>query len=217
MEEDNSVPEPKPAPKRFLRKGLVDLIIAGAALFVSAISLWVGVRTESANEQMVSASTWPYLQIIVSNADSTTKLDLQFQVQNTGVGPAKVESFEVFWKKRPYRSAIELLKACCSYKVVEATSLDAKNHTPVLTGPVQGIVLRAGDTQTFIQYPLGPDNLDIWKRLDTNREQMSYRICYCSVLNQCYLNDLHSERYIGGQLHPKELSSCPVPAVSYTK
>lgn len=209
--------EPDRTRKPLLSRGTIDLIIAGAALFVSAVSLWVGVRTENANEQLVSASTWPYLQLIISNAESTSKLDLQFQVQNTGVGPAKIESFEVFYKGRPYSSAIELLKACCGYKVVLATSADAKNHTPVLTGPVQGIVLRPGDTQTFIEYPLGPDNLDVWKRLDKNREQMSYRICYCSVLNQCYRNNLHSERYIGGQLHPEQVSACPVPAVAYTK
>jgi hypothetical protein len=209
--------QPKPREKPFFRKGTIDLIIALSALFVSAVSLWVGVRTENANEQLVSASTWPYLQVVVSNAESTTKLDLQFEVQNTGVGPAKIESFEVFWRGRPYRSAIDLLTACCGYKVVLATSPDAKNHTPVLTGTVQGIVLRAGDTEKFIEYPLGTDNLGVWSALDKNREQMSYRICYCSVLNQCYRNNLHSERYIGGQLHPEEVSSCPIPAVPYTK
>jgi hypothetical protein len=138
-------------------------------------------------------------------------------VANTGVGPAKIESFEVFWKGKPYRSAKELLPACCGYKIVLATSPEAKSHTPLLTGTVQGVVLRAGDTETFIHYRLGPENLDVWKKLDNAREQMTYRICYCSVLNQCYRSALRSEMYIRGQLHPEEVNSCPPPAVPYIK
>jgi hypothetical protein len=210
-------PAPQKSAKPLLRKSLLDLIIAGAALFVSAISLWVGVRTESANEQLVSASTWPFLQVKISNADMDAKLNLQFMVVNTGVGPAKIESFEVFWSGKPYRSAPELLAACCGYKPVLATSPDAKNHTPLLTGTVQGVVLRAGDTETFIHYPLNADNLSVWTKLNNAREQMTYRVCYCSVLNQCYRSELMSELYIRGQLHPEEVSSCPVPAVAYTK
>jgi hypothetical protein len=214
---ENEAPKPPEKPKRFFRKGLIDLIIAVSALFVSAVSLWVGVRTENANEQLVSASTWPFLQVQISNADANAHLDLQFMVVNTGVGPAKIESFEVFWKGKPYRSAKELLTACCGYKVVVATSPEAKNHTPLLTGTVQGVVLRAGENETFVHYPLGADNLDVWNKLDKAREQMTYRICYCSVLNRCYRSALFSEMYIRGQLHPEELNACPVPPVSYTK
>jgi hypothetical protein len=201
---------------RIFHKRVTDIVIAVAALFVSAVSLWVGVRTENANEQLVSASTWPFLQVQVSNADTNAKLDLQFQVVNTGVGPAKIESFEVFWKGKPYRSAKDLLTSCCGYKVILATSPDAKNHTSLLEGTVQGIVLRAGDTETFIHYPLGADNLDVWNKLDKARDQMSYRVCYCSVLNECWRSAVQSELYIPGQLHPERVKTCPVPAVAYT-
>lgn len=210
--------EQKPVARRLaLSRGTIDLIIAGAALFVSAVSLWVGVRTEGANEQMVSASTWPFLQVQISNADPDAKLDLQFMVINTGVGPAKIESFEVFWKGKPYESAVELLRACCGYKVVLATSPEAKNTTPLIVGTVQGIVMRPGDIETFIHYRMNPDDETVWKKLDSARSQMTYRICYCSVLNRCYRSYLQSELYIPGQLHPDEVSTCPAPAVAYTK
>lgn len=86
-----------------------------ATLFVSAVSLWVGVRTEIANEKLVAASTWPFLQILISNATPDAKLDLHFDVVNTGVGPAKIESFEMFWKGKPYRSGRQLLIDCCGF------------------------------------------------------------------------------------------------------
>ncbi|HEY1613775.1 MAG TPA: hypothetical protein VGF97_08805 [Rhizomicrobium sp.] len=204
--------------ERIFHKRGADIGIALAALFVSAVSLWVGVRTENANEQLVAASTWPFLQVQISNADEAdAKLDLQFQVVNTGVGPAKIESFEVFWKGRPFRSAIELLTRCCGYKFVKATSPDAKNHTPLTTGTVQGIVLRAGEPELFIHYRLGADNLAVWSALDKAREQMTYRICYCSVLDECWRSALRSELYFPGQLHPERVTTCPTPAVAYTK
>ena len=194
-----------------------DIALGVAALFVSAVSLWVAIRTEGSNEQLVAASTWPFLQVQVSNADPDAKLDLQFEVVNTGVGPAKIESFEVFWKDKPYTAGSKLLADCCGYRAVKSTSPEAKDHTPLAVGTVQGVVLRAGETEDFIHYRLGNDNLAVWNALDRAREQMRYRICYCSVLDQCWQSELQAELYFRGQLHPKEVKSCPVPAVAYTK
>ena len=192
-----------------------DTAMTVAALFVSAISLWVAIRTEDANEELVAASTWPFLQVQISNADPDAKLDLQFEVVNTGVGPAKIESFEVFWKDRPYRSGTGLLADCCGYREIKATSPEAKNHTPLIKGTVQGIVLRAGEAENFIRYKLGDDNLAVWNALDKARDQMSYRICYCSVLDQCWRSELRAELYFPGQLHPEPVKSCPMPKVAY--
>jgi hypothetical protein len=198
------------------RRHWSDTVVAVAALFVSAISLWIGIRTENANEQLVTASTWPFEQVVVSNADPDTSLNLRFQVTNAGVGPAKIESFELFWKGRPYRSGIQLLRDCCGYKLVKATSPEAKNHMPLATGTVQGIVQRPGEVETFIGYRLGTDNLAVWSTLDKERNNMSYRICYCSVLNECYRGELRSELSAPGQLHPEKVKACPIPAVAYT-
>jgi hypothetical protein len=203
-----------PEPRR--ERHWSDTVIAVAALFVSAVSLWVGIRTESANEQLVAASTWPFLQVQVSNADPNAKLDLQFQVVNTGVGPAKIESFELFWMDKPYRSGSALLADCCGYREVKATSPEARDHTPLLKGTVQGVVLRAGESEYFIRYKLGGDNLAVWSALDKARDRMRYRICYCSVLDQCWRSELRSELYLPGQLHPERVKACPVPAVAYT-
>ena len=194
-----------------------DIVLTVAALFVSALSLWVAIRTEVANEKLVTASTWPFLQVQVSNADPDAALDLQFSVVNTGVGPAKVESFELFYKGKPYTSGNQLLVDCCGYRLVKATAPEAKMHMPLATGTVQGVVLRAGENKTFIQYRLGTDNLAQWSKLDRARDAIRYRICYCSVLNECYRSELGSELYYPGQLHPETVRACPVPAVAYTK
>jgi hypothetical protein len=103
------------------------------------------------------------------------------------------------------------------YKIVLATSPDAKNHTPLITGAVQGVVLRAGETDTFIHYRLNADNLPVWKALDAAREQMTYRICYCSVLDECWRSDTQAERALRARLHPEPVRTCPAPAVPYTQ
>lgn len=76
---------------------------------------------------------------------------------------------------------------------------------------------RAGETETFIHYPLAAGNLAVWTALDRARDQMNYRVSYCSVLDECWRSSLSSEHYVPGQLHPEKPKKCPVPAVPYTK
>src|ERR1700744_4555527 len=98
-----------PHEKTFLQRHWTDPLFAVAALFVPAISVWVGIRTDDANEKLVAASTWPFLQVGIDNALPDGSPYLKFNVLNTGVGPAKIESFEVFYKGKPFRSSRELL------------------------------------------------------------------------------------------------------------
>jgi hypothetical protein len=202
--------------RRFFHPRVADNIIAVAAVFVSGVSLWIGVRTENANEELVQGSTWPFAQVEVSNADPDGGPNLQFEVMNTGVGPAKIESFELFWKGRPFRTGQELLEQCCGYKTVPVTAPETVHHTILLSGTVEGIVLRAGDTRAFIRYRLNPNDVAIWKALNTARDQITYRICYCSVLDQCWRTVLGSELHPSGGLHPEVVNKCPVPAVAFT-
>jgi hypothetical protein len=204
--------------KSFMRRHWTDTLFAVAALFVSAISLWVGIRTEDANEKLVAASTWPFLQIGVDNATPEGVPYLKFNVINTGVGPAKIESFEVFWKGKPFRSGRDLLKACCGLKPpggLLRTNDDGR--TRLLTGTVQGIVLRSGDTEMFIGYPLKDDNVKEWNALNDARPQITYRVCFCSVLDACWRNALTGDLSVRGQLHPEQVKTCPVPPVPYTE
>ena len=205
--------------KRLFRRGTTDVVIAVAALFVSAVSLWIGIRTENANEQLVAASTWPFLQVQVDNATPDGKPYLKFTVVNGGVGPAKVESFEVFLKGKPFRSGRDLVTACCGLKSEGGPLLPNADHrTRLLTGTVQGLVLRSGEDESFILLPLAEDNASVWNALNhAQQHDITYRICYCSVLDQCWRNFLGSNLGAPGQLHPEEVKTCPVPTVAYDR
>jgi len=192
----------------------LEYISTAFAVVISLISLWVAIETERANRQMVAASSWPLLQVDSSNVDDKGNSVLLFRVTNTGVGPAKVRSFEVFYKGHPYRSAVSLIRACCKKDFVRPPPDDTDPKNFFITGGVPGNVIRAGETHPFIQMGLGSKNEAVWRALNTARnDDMFYRICYCSVFDECWINTVHGRN----QLDPTPVGTCPVPPVPYTE
>jgi hypothetical protein len=181
---------------------------AVAALVVSAISLWVAIGTEDANRKMVSAASWPLIQFIDSDADDQTHSDIiKLSVSNAGVGPAKIESFELFYRGRAMRSHAELMRACCGY-VRPASEADRP-----MTSATSDTVLRAGETRPFLIYAKTSTNAAIYDRLDGVREDgIEYRICYCSVFDECWQSDTRSHSL----LKPAPVKACIAPPVSYS-
>ncbi len=87
-----------------------DLFAATTAVFVSVVSLFVAMRGEETQPGLLAANSWPFIQL-----SENRNLDVaMFDVENAGVGPAKIMSFEVFYKGHPVDSAYDLLSRCCS-------------------------------------------------------------------------------------------------------
>jgi hypothetical protein len=183
-------------------------LAAGVAVLVSLVSLWVGVRTEQANRKMVdanyrmvAASSWPYLQLESGNGDDNGKPTITLELKNAGVGPAKVETFELFWKGKAYANAKELLEACCADPKLKAWA--------VSTSPPKDFVLRAGDTQRFLGFPRTDENGGMWDKFDRVRfSELTYRVCYCSVFDECWVTHLTT-------LKAQPVKQCPIPAVPF--
>jgi hypothetical protein len=181
---------------------------AAVALLVSLISLWVGVRTEQANSKMVdanyrmvAAASWPYLQLESGNGDDQGRPVISVSLQNAGVGPAKIESFELFWKGQAYPNAKALIEACCVSGQKKAWS--------VSTAPSKDFVLRAGDAQRFLGFARTDDNAAIWDKFDQVRfSELSYRVCYCSVFDECWISHLKT-------LKAEPVKQCPAPRVPF--
>ncbi|HLY04598.1 MAG TPA: hypothetical protein VKR31_02515 [Rhizomicrobium sp.] len=188
------------APTRRWREWL-DPFLALVALAVSAISLWVAIGTEQANRRMVAAASWPLLQADTSNLNST----ITFSVLNGGVGPAKLKTFELFWNGNAYPGAQALLKACCGYRPSQSSE-----EATLTTGGVSGIVIRAGETHTFLSLPKQTGNDDVWRKLDRMRRQVTFRACYCSVFDECWIGGLRN-------LEPRRVDKCPPVPVLYVE
>ena len=187
--------------------------LAIGAVVIAAVSLWVAYDTERTNRelvaserQLVAASSWPSVQILENDAvpgggpDSGMTLILA----NEGIGPAKLETFEMFWKGQPQPSLAALIHSCCA---AAATDLD------ISYGSTHGIVLRPGQNQYFLTFPRNARNQALLAALRPGLHNMSFRYCYCSAFNECWL----AIDQFGGpkDLSPPPVRSCPRPPVPY--
>lgn len=190
-----------------LHRHWAESVLAIGAIIIAAASLWIGYDTVRTNHKLVVAASWPFLEQSYSNATistSTPRNLLTVDVTNAGIGPAKVESVEVFWHGKAYRSARELLHDCCGYQPQPAVVM--------ITSTLQGFVLRPGKALHLIWYPYPSTDPAPWRAFRTILESGSdaprFRICYCSAFNQCWLTNGH-------ELDPPPVKVCPVPKVSY--
>src|SRR6478735_6726578 len=100
--------DPLPAAPHHRRHWL-EYVATGAALLLSAVSLWVAVGTMDANNKMVAAASWPFLQIDTSDGLPDGTEVMRFDVSNAGVGPAIVQTFESEYDGKPVGSSADLL------------------------------------------------------------------------------------------------------------
>jgi hypothetical protein len=199
-----------------MRRHWLEYASTAAVLVISLLSLWVAIGSEDANKKMVEASSWPFLEINSGNGDSQGNAVLNFTVSNSGVGPAKVKSFEALWKGKPYRNSLDLMRACCGYPLASVylgKSIGAVSPWATSTTRMAHRVIRAGDDARFLRFPLTEQNAAAWQRLDHARQnsQISFRICYCSVFDECWTDTFS----FAGDVGPSRVDVCPVPKVSY--
>jgi hypothetical protein len=188
-----------------------EAVIAVSALMVSVVSLAVGVYQGYLNSQMVAAASWPYLTFETGNADGTGKIDqLAFTISNGGVGPARIETFQLFFDDKPVGDFPALLLTCCAldlrklFETGNRTEITARYGIPFTNTPT-GSVIPAATDRTFITWvkPADEANAKEWHVLDRSRfSRITAAACYCSVLDECWFTDFRSPR-------PRPVSSCP--------
>lgn len=190
----------------------VDFLVAICALITSIASIWLSVTQGDDMQRLVQAQSWPFLGFNTSNNETspvTGKPEpvISMTIENLGVGPAKIQSFEIFYKGKNVQTSRELLRACCtdaSGKIPE----DAWKQAPLLTSTVVGRVLRAGQTAPFLYWARPETDNAVWDKLNMARFEVEKKICYCSVFDECWTSDLEST-----QATP--VKSCPVLKNSY--
>ena len=183
----------------------IDLIVASSAIFISIVSLAVSIghgrvmeQLVKENQKMVAGSTMPFLTVGGSQFDSKDRRRLLLILKNGGVGPARIEWFEVRYKGVPYSSEDALLHACC-------LSALPKGNVPsgAFYANVSGTMLPQRESVDFID--LRPEvGLDLMNALKTARRDITLNACYCSVLDECWQTDFSSS-------HPKRVEECHAP------
>jgi hypothetical protein len=147
--------------------------------------------------------------------DEQGKGDVRLVLTNDGIGPARIETFELWWDGKPMSSAGALLQACCLTTPVETQ--EAKT-TVTSIGIAAPRILRAGEHADFFTMPSAPGNTELWSKLNVERSKITTRVCYCSVFDQCWVNvsGLGLLRHDPMKtVRPDRVDRCAAPAVAY--
>jgi len=181
----------------------LDAVIAASVVFISLISLVVSIehgrsmeRMVDQNQKLVVASTLPLLSVTWWDLDPVTFKPLErLNLRNDGVGPAIVERFEIRYKGVA-QTTDTLVEACCAQTLGKGRYLS-------FIGNISGTVLPARDTRNVLTIkPRGSDN-KLFQGFDRVKDDISFRACYCSVLDECWETNFDQKR-------PQPVKECKV-------
>jgi len=198
---ETAVDDVQPKPRRTGFRHF-DVITSIAAIFISAVSLYVAIEHGRTERQLVAANVWPFLRQIRSNGYGPND-DLAVGFSNVGVGPAKVRSFELFYRGQPVSSDLDLLRKCCGLPT-DAAAVKAALPRGVYYDSVDQSVIRPGEDQEVIKVHRVPSAMQIPNRFGAALGSLSFRVCYCSELDQCWRTNLQSIR-------AEAVEECPAP------
>lgn len=192
-------------PDRPRRTGLLalDFVIAASAIIISFASLWVALRADRTQEQLLQASVWPYVEYYSSDATANGDKRLAFGLRNAGVGPAIVRTFAVEYNGHPYSRLRDLLAACCQVR--------ANGHLRgIVSSTVHDSVIMAHEDVPFIEVLPSKADPSEYASIGAARHRVTVQICYCSVLGDCWFYDTSLE-----DAQPASVSKCPPAKVPY--
>ncbi|WP_332773904.1 hypothetical protein [Phenylobacterium sp.] len=178
----------------------LDIVLGVSAIAISVISLFVAVHHGKTMEQMVEATTWPYVDFAFSNGDFNGGRDVTLFLLNSGVGPAKIESFELSYEGRALANGRALLKACCLGEGEPLPKFQNSTVTDRVLPARENIIFFFGKPEAM--------SAEQMIRLRRTLPKLKARICYCSVLHECWIRDSDKPR-------PEETKSCAAPKVPY--
>jgi hypothetical protein len=192
------------SPDRPRRSGLpvLDLIIGLSAIIISVASLWVALRANRTQEQLLQASVWPYVEYYSSDATESGGKRLAFGLRNAGVGPAIIRSFALAYKGRHYPTLRALLAACCNVHSI------SQKHW-IVSSTVRDSVIMAHENMPFIEVIPGLSDPRVYAAIGAARHAVTIQICYCSVLGDCWLFDTDRDE------QPNAVRKCPPVKVPY--
>ncbi len=155
----------------------VDFILGGLAVVMSAVSIFIAVHHGKTMERLVEANSWPNISYSTGNEMPGQPKTITLALRNTGVGPARIDTFEVFYEDTPVKNFEQLLQICCGAKTPNFSTSQVSND-----------VLPARDEIDFITF--GPQSQSgLWELLNKKRFGVRVRVCYCSVFDECWVKD----------------------------
>ncbi len=157
-----------------------ELVIATLALLASAGATVASVVQTHVIGDQLSSSVWPYLSLQTEMAAGKS---LTVSLVNDGLGPALVRSAVVKIDGRAARGWHDALTELGADP--QALQLKKGSGPQLFASFGQGTVLRAGNALTVARI----ENPGVVSKISAELRRVSIDVCYCSILQKCWLLD----------------------------
>ena len=169
---------------------------------------WLDIHSAHSMEKLVAANSYPYLEQwrnmgtgkLLPGTDRGQRR-VEYEFGNHGVGPARIEWVQLFFKDKPMADISDLLEACCSGSKETSNGLDRRGH-------VVGKLVRPGATLAMFTWDEQSTPNPVFDALHRQMNGIQIDYCYCSVFDECYLRH-HDDR------KPISVKSCEAPAKTF--
>jgi len=163
--------ENAPVPKRKIN---IELLLGLSVVFLSASALIVAIVQTTIFKEQQYASVWPYLQTTASFRSG----NYEYGIENKGVGPAIVKSFEYTYKGSSYSDTLSVFSA-----------MFGENMRGVgFSGTGKDYVFKPEEAISLLSLDL-PDSVirQISNRWESN--SVNLKVTYADVYGNCWLLD----------------------------
>ncbi len=167
----------------------LNFIIAVCAILISAASFYATYLQADAANKQVKAMTLPLLQFSTGNwSPVLKKKQITFTLRNAGAGAAIIKDYRFIYKGNKYHSLDSYLKACCAKETDEfLQKIKNTNDTSLLTSRVINTVLAGQEENEFLMLTYADNNQPLWNKLNNERWKTKIEVCFCSLLDNCYV------------------------------
>ncbi|MCO4797661.1 MAG: hypothetical protein KC484_00475 [Colwelliaceae bacterium] len=181
------------------------------AILISAASFYATYLQADAAERQVKAMTLPLIQFSSSNWDSEqSQPKIILSLKNAGIGPAIIKRVTYLYDNKEFDSRRELYRACCEPEAKTYFELFTSNKVKptdeesgiYLTSSLQNVIIPGQESKEFISLKQSFLSKPLWMKLNNERFKLTLRVCYCSLLGECYITEKN------GVVEPIEY--CPI-------
>ena len=186
----------------------LNLILAICGIVIALASFYATYLQADAADKQVKAMTMPLVQFGHGNHDSSDNTKaITFNLTNSGMGPALIRSVVYKFQGKKYYDVQDFYNACClSVQNIESGETN-KNATKgskpyTLTSQLFNTIIAGQDSQQFLKANFKDNKPEFWNKLNDARWLLRVEVCYCSMLDECYITEKK------GVIDPIE--QCPV-------
>ncbi|MBN8886306.1 MAG: hypothetical protein J0I77_11350 [Rudaea sp.] len=146
------------------------------ALAVSVFALALGAWQTRLMQSQARASVWPFLSIGYSYTSNVDPDSFIWQIDNNGVGPARVQSVSLSVDGKPMRHWEEVLVA-----------IDAPPRRNLATTSLNGGVIPPSLNRETTIAAIRVNDREVAAHFKSSIARFRMDICYCSVYDECWV------------------------------